>query len=112
MSINTVELGPGSKNNLKSIERELCKIKESVSNIPVPTQRTPNRDIIPAGTTGTIPAGYRSFTVTNIGVTDVLLDGVALASGRSNTFNAGGDDTLANMTYNTQLSSIEILTIT
>lgn len=111
MSINTVELGPKTQSKLDKISGQLCRVEGSVINIPSAVQRIPNREVITAGTTGSISPGYRSFTVTNIGMTDVLLDGSVLSTGRSNSFSVGDNDTLGGMEYDTQASSIEILTI-
>ena len=88
------------------------QILTNIENILTAEVRTPGRVVYSAGESGTIAAGFRSFTVTNLGSTNALLNGVALYPGQSNTFDAGGqEDTLAGMSYDAQATILEIITV-
>ncbi len=117
-----VTLDSSSRSLLQSMVSKICKldinsdgVETILTNIEVlltSTVRTPGRVVYSAGETGTIAPGFRSFTVTNLGSTNALLDGVALYPGQSNTFDAGGQaDLLAGMSYNAQATILEIITV-
>lgn len=88
-------------------------ILTNIQNILSSTVRTPGRSIHQGvGGSGTIAPGFRSFTVTNLGSTDALLDGELLFPGQSNTFDAGGQaNTLLGMSFDAQASILEIITV-
>lgn len=65
-----------------------------------------------AGVTGTIPAGYNSITIANLGDTDILINGVATPSGLAPSITAKSlQNTLPAVTYDTQASSIYIIAV-
>ena len=120
--MGTVTLDSSSRNLLLSLINKVCKldtnsdgvesILTNIQNILTAEIRTPGRVVYSSGESGNIAAGYRSFTVTNLGSTDALLDGQVLAPGQSNTFDAGGqDDTLLGMSYDAQATTLEIITV-
>ena len=86
---------------------------QALNNLLTSTIRTPGRAIYEGeGGSGTIAPGFRSFTVTNLGLTNALLDGFDLYPGQSNTFDAGGQaDVLAGMSYDSQSAILEIITV-
>lgn len=76
------------------------------------TIRTPGRFVYSAGESGSIAPGARSFTVTNEGTTDALLDGQVLSPGKFETYDADGQsDVLAGMSYDAQATTLVIHTV-
>lgn len=117
-----VYLDQGSKELLRSLIAKVCKIGKdgrdaeailtNIETILSSTVRDPGRTIINPGNVGSVAAGFRSFTVTNLGSTNALLDGSDFYPGQSNTFDAGAlADTLGGMSYDSQATTLEIITV-
>ena len=110
------------KRLLQGVLSKVCKIDENsnelesvlknVMTVLGATVRDPGYTVVPPTGTGTIAAGFRSFSIANIGAEEALVDGSVLAAGVSLSFDAGAlSDTLGAMTYEAQLSTLAITTI-
>lgn len=64
------------------------------------------------GSTGTIGAGLKSYSIHNIGVTDALVDGEIFPSGISIDFASDRGDVFTGIPYETQLTTLIITDIT
>ena len=97
----------------------LCKTSQNIGDVETlletlvtPVQFPTSRTVIPATTTGTISDGFKSFTVSNIGITDALLDGSIFPSGWSETYSGDAkNETVAGMSYDSQATTLIINTV-
>jgi hypothetical protein len=77
-----------------------------------PILKTIERIIVPPSTIGAIAPGYSSYSISNIGLTDALVDGLIFPSGHIETYDAGAiNNTVTGFTYNSQLTTLIITTI-
>jgi hypothetical protein len=77
-----------------------------------PILKTTERIIVPPSTIGAIAPGYSSYSISNIGLTDALVDGLVFPSGHVETYDGGAiNNTVTGFTYNSQLTTLIITTI-
>lgn len=108
-----------SKQLVSSLLSGLCKTSKNVEDLEVlltalinPVQLPTNRISVPINTTGTIPDGFKSFTVANTGSATALLGGEPFPSGMVETFSAEEkNETVEGMTYDSQTSTLIISTV-
>jgi hypothetical protein len=110
------------KRLLQGVLSKVCKIDENsnelesvlknVITVLKATVRDPGYTVIAPGDSGTIAAGFRSFSIANTGAEEALVDGSILSAGVSLSFDAGAlSDTLGSMSYDAQLSTLAITTV-
>lgn len=107
---------PFQHNILKGVQKLVDNNDESslrlISKLLEATIRKPGREVYSSGESGTIAPGFRSFTVSNEGSTEALLDGKPLSAGKFETYDADGNaDVLDEMTFNAQATTLVIHTV-
>ncbi len=94
------------------IQASTNALTTTLVNLLSPTTRAANYIFVPSNTVSTIPAGHRAYSITNSGLSDALVDGVVLPSGLTLEFDAGGiNDVLGAISYDSQLSTLSITTV-
>ena len=94
-----------TSNNLEEVETLL-------TTLLTPVQFPTNRVLIPSSTTGSVADGFKSFTISNIGGADALVDSVIFPAGFTETYSANGkNETVSGIDYNSQSSELLITTI-
>lgn len=107
---------PFQKNVLKGVQK-LVDLNDQgslrlIAKLLGATVRTPGREVYSSGESGTIAPGFRSFTVTNEGSSDALLDGKPLSPGKFETYDADGNaDIMDGMTFDAQATTLVIHTV-
>jgi len=106
---------PFQKNLLRGVQKLIdgneADTLKLIANILSSKLKRPGRTTLGPGNVGTIPAGYLSYTITNVGSSNALLDGEPLYPGMSETYDPGLANILDEITYDTQLTTIQVITI-
>lgn len=95
----------------KLVDDDNTAIFQAIATLLASTIRTPGRIEVPPGTVGSIAAGFVSYTISNIGNTDALVDGVIFPSGWVEEYIPPVKDVLAAMSYDSQATTLLITTI-
>lgn len=108
---------PYQKNVLQGLQKLVDNADKGALNliyqILSSTLVKPGRTTHGPGTVGTIPPGFYSYTITNVGKTNALLAGEPLYPGISETYDAGSlDNIMDGISYDTQSTTIQIITTT
>ncbi len=92
----------------KKISQDIFQI---LSNALESIVNEPGFIYVAPGTAGTIPNGFYSYSIANIGNDDALVGGQTLPAGLSLTWTAAGErDTLNGLAYDSQLTTLLITT--
>lgn len=100
---------------LKAINLKLKNLNEvsiqQIVNILEGKTLTEGYNLLGPGSAGTVGAGFKSYSVTNIGDTDALLDGKIFPAGFEAEFGGDKEDVLSGLSYDTQLTTLIITTV-